>query len=154
MFVHGAKYECMHASLQTVGFRNFRIFRIFESSELQWHQDKCPMMYQQAKWSSHPINFTHTHTHTCSYYLIMFGAEWRYVWVSFKACRPVQWTWDMRIASLEISDVMKYSTRFRSMRVKVFYLHDLPAKYIALRVYMRHNKIWVTYRVVFLTGPP
>ena len=37
----------------------------------------------------------------------MFGAEWRYVWVSYKACRPVQWTWDMRFASLEISNVIK-----------------------------------------------
>ena len=110
VFVHGAKFECMHASLQTMGFRNFRIFRIFgifEISELQCYQDKCSIMYQQTNWSSHPILFIHTHAHKCSYYLIMFGAEWRYVWVSFKACRPVQWTWDMRFASMEILNVIK-----------------------------------------------
>ena len=65
VFVHGAKFECMHASLQTMGFRKFRIFRIFgifEISELQCYQDKCSIMYQQTNWSSHPILFIHTHT--------------------------------------------------------------------------------------------
>ena len=110
-------HACNTADCGISEFSNFQDFRKFRNF---WDFGTAASsrfinvsMYQQTNWSSHPIIFIHTHT--CSYYLIMFGAEWRYVWVSFKACRPVQWTWDMRFASLEISNVMKYTTRFRSI---------------------------------------
>ena len=80
-------------------------------------------------------NSFHTHTHKCPYYLIMFGAEWRYVWVSYKACRPVQWTWDMRFASLEISNVIKNIQqdlevcRWKSFTFMIFLPNRLHWKY-------------------------